>query len=218
MSCDNRLSPAEYEDLGRLEDVIGNGLDSFERVGRALQEVHDRRLYRCGHKTWDDYCRVRWGVQRAHAYRLMRAAEVVVGLAAVSPVGDKLPASEAQARPLGSLPQDQRKTVWDAAVNDAGGRQPTQAQVEALTRKALAGLPAAKQAELVAAAEQEHFDEAARDDEQDARDERTRRLERLRSLLRQAKKTAAGLGGEANTFLDLLRPLVAELHSLEAAS
>jgi hypothetical protein len=218
MSCGAQLTPAERSDLGRLEDVIGEGLDSFERVGKALAEVHDRKLYRGGHKTWDDYCRLRWGVQRAYAYRLMTASAVVEGLAALSPIGDKLPATESQARPLGQLPEDARKTVWDAAVNEAGGQQPTASRVEALTRQALAGLSAAKQAELVASAEKEHVEKAARGRRQDDRDERTRRLDKTRSLLKQVKKTMGGLGGEADTFLELLRPLVAELNSLEACA
>ena len=49
--------------------------------------------------TFEEYCKERWGMNRAHAYRLIDAAEVVNNL---SPIGD-IPVNESQARPLTQL-------------------------------------------------------------------------------------------------------------------
>ena len=63
--------------------------------------------------TFEEYCKERWGMNRAHAYRLIDAAEVVNNL---SPIGD-IPANESQARPLTALrdnPELQR-AAWERA-------------------------------------------------------------------------------------------------------
>ena len=72
-----------------------------------------RRLYRHTHATFEDYCRERWGMNRAHAYRLIDAATVAVNL---SPMGDILPTAERQARPLTVLEPAQQREAWQRAV------------------------------------------------------------------------------------------------------
>ena len=55
---------------------------------------------------WEDYCRERWGLGRAHAYRLIDAAATAE---AVSPVGDIT--NERQARALSGLPAEEQRKV-----------------------------------------------------------------------------------------------------------
>jgi hypothetical protein len=62
-------------------------------VGATLDEIHSRRLYKPKYKNFKTYLQERWGISRAHGYRLMAAAKV----AEMSPTGDK-PANEHQAR------------------------------------------------------------------------------------------------------------------------
>ena len=103
-------------------------------VGNALATIRDDELHRETHKSFKAYCEERWGFSRQHAYRLIEAAEVEKDVspkgAEVSPRGDTLPPSgEKQMRSLSKLPKDQRAAAWADAVDGAGGKQPTAAQV-----------------------------------------------------------------------------------------
>jgi hypothetical protein len=110
----------DRQDLERLEGVIQRNLQSFYEVGRALMEIRDRELYK--HKnggayaTFEAYCRGTWDFNRAHAYRLMGSAKVIEVL---SPIGDTIPATESQARPLSRLEPEQQKQAWQKAVETA---------------------------------------------------------------------------------------------------
>lgn len=123
------LSADEQAALIECEIVIERGLQTFVEVGTALATIRDQKLYRLTHKTFEDYCDQRWSMQRAHAYRLMEAAQVVTDL---SPIGDILPANEAQARPLTAVPADQRAAVWHQAVETAPHGKVTGAHVQSV--------------------------------------------------------------------------------------
>jgi hypothetical protein len=123
----NELSTTEARQLERCEAVIERGLHTFLEVGTALCEIRDRRLYRAGHETFEAYCRERWGMGRAHAYRMIDAAKVVENL---SPIGD-IPRSESVARPLLHLDPPQQREAWSRAVETAPGGKPTAAHVKA---------------------------------------------------------------------------------------
>ena len=93
------MSPAcQASLLAALEKTIEKGLDGFLRVGAALAEIRDRRLYKHDYKTFDAYCVKRWNMRRAHAYRLIQAEQVVNSL---SPNGRQI--NERQARELGRV-------------------------------------------------------------------------------------------------------------------
>ena len=49
---------------------------AFFEAGKALMELRDRRLYRSTHKTFEDYCRDRFGHNRRQSYLLMDAAVI----------------------------------------------------------------------------------------------------------------------------------------------
>jgi len=120
------LTLEQRAELQRCERVIQSGLETFELVGNALLSVRDSKLYRETHGTFEDYCREKWAIERAHAHRLIGAAKVVANL---SPTGDT-PKTERQARPLTKLEPEQQKEAWTAAVEASGG-QPTAKHVEA---------------------------------------------------------------------------------------
>lgn len=54
------------------------------------------------HRTFDVYCKVRWGFTHRHANRLILASEVNDNL---GPMGPK-PSTERQVRPLAQLPAE----------------------------------------------------------------------------------------------------------------
>ena len=128
------LAPVEADRLQSLEATIAAGLQTFHEVGSALLEIRDSRLYRQTHATFEDYCRERWGMERAHAYRLIEASEVVSRL---SPIGDMaVPANEGQARALGQFDQELRPVVMRAtkAHADATGKPITAGLIEGVGR------------------------------------------------------------------------------------
>ncbi len=117
----------EHEQLTMLESTIERGLGTFSDVGAALALIRDGRLYRELHRTFEDYCRERWDIQRAHAYRLIDGAAVVANL---SPIGDILPSTESQARPLAGLEPEIQRQVWERSVETAPDGKVTAKHVE----------------------------------------------------------------------------------------
>ncbi|MBD2452348.1 hypothetical protein H6G76_35660 [Nostoc sp. FACHB-152] len=133
------LSQEEQRDRARLEEKVET---AFYEAGCALRELRDRRLYRSTHKTFEEYCKERFGFERRHPYRLIEAAGVVDNLKKMCPIWTQknvvsktvtvetvgtsvLPTSEGQVRPLTTLePQEQQK-AWQQAVEAVGGKVPS---------------------------------------------------------------------------------------------
>jgi hypothetical protein len=92
---------------------------------------------------FEEYVQDRFCLKRAHSYRLIEAALVVENLEAkclplgdnqqessptqsMSPIGRQiLPTSERQCRPLTQLNPDLQREVWQQAVKESGGKQPS---------------------------------------------------------------------------------------------
>jgi len=119
----------ESRRLVELETTIGAGLQTFVEVGEALLEIRDSRLYRIEHRTFEAYCREKWGMSRPRVYQLIGASQVAKQ---VSTIVDKAPSTESQARPLTKLPPEKQAEAWTKAQGKADGKQPTASQVEAV--------------------------------------------------------------------------------------
>lgn len=52
----------------------------FVEIGLALATIRDRRLYRAEFRTFEEYCRERWGFSRRRAYQLIACARIYVHL------------------------------------------------------------------------------------------------------------------------------------------
>jgi hypothetical protein len=113
------LNIEESHELERCEVVIKQGLNTFIEVGQALMTIREKRLYRIGFKTFEDYCVGRWGMVQQSATRLIRAYETVSNLQS-EPIGSVLPKSENQVRPLTSLEPEIQKEVWTEVVKTHG--------------------------------------------------------------------------------------------------
>jgi hypothetical protein len=107
------ISLVESQRLIELEKVIEGGRQTFVEVGTALAEICDSRIYRSEHKSFDDYCRARWGWGKAYAYQLIGCAEVKK-----SPIGDSV-INQAQAKELAKVPKTKRETVIKSATAKA---------------------------------------------------------------------------------------------------
>ncbi|MBE8967514.1 hypothetical protein IQ277_14995 [Nostocales cyanobacterium LEGE 12452] len=106
---------------------------AFFEAGKALMELRDRRLYRSTHKTFEEYCRSRFGYTRMAATYKIAAATVMENLSTIglqnvemSTSGLQiLPTNERQVRPLVALEPEVQRTAWQQAVQVAGGKVPT---------------------------------------------------------------------------------------------
>ena len=146
------LTPEEESDRLNLERKVER---AFYEAGSALLQLRDRRLYRSTHNSFEEYVQDRFGMKRAHSYRLIEAALVVDNLEAkclplgykpespptqsMSPIGIQkslgddgetsgrqiLPTSERQVRPLTKLEPEQQREAWTKAVETAGGKVPS---------------------------------------------------------------------------------------------
>jgi hypothetical protein len=75
------LSEEEVRDLERLERTVER---AFYHAGSALQELRDRRLYRDGYDSFEDYCRGRFGHSRQKANYLIMGAAIYRTLSAAN--------------------------------------------------------------------------------------------------------------------------------------
>ncbi len=121
------LNTIERRDLRNAEAAIEKGQLTFVEVGNALLTVREGKLYRESHKTFEAYCKDRWGFERRHAYRLIGAAAVAEEM---SPIGHKIK-NESQARELGKVPEDQRQAVIEQAAEATNGKPTAKAIQEA---------------------------------------------------------------------------------------
>jgi hypothetical protein len=111
------LNIDESHELERCEVVIKQGLQTFIEVGQALMTIKEKRLYRIGFKTFEDYCVERWSITKTQANRLIQASETIISL---TPIGVIMPQTESQVRPLTSLEPEIQKEVWTEVVKTHG--------------------------------------------------------------------------------------------------
>ncbi len=71
------LSPREEMKLAELERIIEKDFAAFLRVGRALVEINELRLYRTEDgRTFKEYCKEIWDLSKSRAHQLMDAVVV----------------------------------------------------------------------------------------------------------------------------------------------
>src|ERR1019366_1351557 len=74
---DINLDFTESNRLAELENIISSGIRTFDKVGTALFEIRDARLYRQEHKTFKDYCRAKWKMTDRRPRQLIDATATV---------------------------------------------------------------------------------------------------------------------------------------------
>ena len=147
----NPLNSLERATLRKCERTIQQGQETFREVGLALATVRDGELYREEYKSFRAYCEAKWNFSRQRADQLMIAAQVshtppkptsTTGCRSSEGYADPqegydlpTPATERQVRELAKLPEDQRAAAWADAVEEAGGGQPTAAQVKEVVER-----------------------------------------------------------------------------------
>lgn len=136
----SELTEQEISDRLHLERKVER---AFFEAGKALAELRDRKLYRSTHKTFEEYCKQRFGYTRITASYKIAAATVMDnlltnGLQKEEIATDELqtpkmltnglqilPNNERQVRPLASLEPEVQREAWQKAVEEAGGKVPS---------------------------------------------------------------------------------------------
>ena len=98
---------------------------AFYEAGLALQTLRDKKLYRSTHKTFQDYCKDRFGFTKRSAYYLIDTVQIVDNLQKSEPMVHIMPTSERQCRPLKSLEPEGQREAWNKAVEKAKGKVPS---------------------------------------------------------------------------------------------
>jgi hypothetical protein len=95
-----------------------------------------------GYASWAEYCEQEFQMKKAHAYRLLKAAQILETTLTQSPIGDsfkvtsQVPESEALARELVPLIRNPQALdeAWNEAVEQAGGVPTAQGVHEVVAR------------------------------------------------------------------------------------
>ena len=132
------LLSKDEELIIELEQKVTRALKASVEAARALYQIYTFKggaYWRRDHKSFEAYCRARWGYQKAHCYRLLGTGEFVAALIKgvspheESPNGDSwkgwYPVSEAQVRPLLKLPIAHRFSFWTDLVTHTPSSQLT---------------------------------------------------------------------------------------------
>ena len=118
------FTSAERKTRDRLAKQVRAGLDSvregFVSVGDGLGLILSGKLYRETHPSFEAFTEAEFGIQRAHAHRLVNAA---ARFRSIAPVAEKkglpVPQNEAQLRPLAKLDAKEAVEVWTLAAKRA---------------------------------------------------------------------------------------------------
>lgn len=124
------------------EQIIEKGLETYMKVGYALMEIRDNRLYRKDFNTFEEYCQEKWGKSRYWAYNFIKASEVAGVLESVDNC-QQIPETESQARPLTKLETpEQQAEAWSNAVANTQQKsgKPTAKEVDDEVKKLQAKL------------------------------------------------------------------------------
>ncbi|MBW4599708.1 MAG: hypothetical protein KME29_08840 [Calothrix sp. FI2-JRJ7] len=124
------LSYDEQQEREHLERLVER---AFYEAGKGLRILRDKKLYRSTHRSFEVYCRERFGFERRQPYRLIEAADVVDNLIEMCPTRTHLlPTNEYQVRPLTKLEASEQKECWRLAVEEAGGKLPSNNSVKSI--------------------------------------------------------------------------------------
>ncbi len=137
------LTAGEAKQFERLQKVVFEGLRDFIRVGNALAEIRERKLYRKVTPTFEGYCKIVFDLSESRVYQLMDAYQVTENLHSCGgfedddgEVIDLKPINEAQCRPLAGLLPEQQRQVWGHVVESvAPGAKVTASLVAKVTKK-----------------------------------------------------------------------------------
>lgn len=122
------LTSAETSKLSEYEETIERHIEAFWEVGNALMAIRDQKLYREDYKTFEQYCKERWAIERREAYKLIDSARVVQNVPILAQIGSK----QSHTAPLSPLPPDQQREAYQKAKDTAPNGKVTAKHVQAV--------------------------------------------------------------------------------------
>lgn len=122
------LTAAEAQALAEAEAVIEAQMNGLLEAMQALATIHQQRLYRATHPTFEAYVGERWNLSRSQGHRMVRAGAVLASLAEAD-VSHACDISGRALDVLASVPEGERAAVYTEAVSLAGGT-PTAGDVQ----------------------------------------------------------------------------------------
>ena len=72
-----KLKKAETKRLKELEEIIDDNIKGVFKVGSALREIREKRLYRDLYDNFDEYCYDKWDFGRRYAEFQIQAVSVI---------------------------------------------------------------------------------------------------------------------------------------------
>ena len=71
------LERSRTQRLRECEKVLAANMEEFVRVGLALKEIRDERLYKDAEfERFEDYCRQKWELSKSYAHNVIGSAEL----------------------------------------------------------------------------------------------------------------------------------------------
>jgi len=130
----------ELQTLGELEETIAKGEGSFVETGLSLATIRKGNLHlEAGYKTFEAYCRGRWGFTRQRACQLIGGAETAKHLETI--VNTVSPTNEGQVRQLAGRSLDEAAEIWKLANAMASGAPVTGSLVKKAIKTLLGEVP-----------------------------------------------------------------------------
>lgn len=118
----SELTVTQQRRLKVLEQEIATGAAD---IYRSLRAIHDEKLYRGQHGTFEDYCRERWQMSARHAQNLLKHGQIlrVMEASADPKIGTIVPKiKEAHTREVADLPPEQAAAIVTETVESTGGK------------------------------------------------------------------------------------------------
>ncbi|HUE83339.1 MAG TPA: hypothetical protein VMM84_14590 [Pyrinomonadaceae bacterium] len=98
----------------RLKGEVRNWWEDRFKVGEALKEIREGKLYQDEYRSFEEFTEAEFGIKRTYAHRLIEAAQVKESVKML-PIGNKV-VHESQARALAPVPIEQREEVLTKVV------------------------------------------------------------------------------------------------------
>jgi len=112
----SQVTKSRKQRLRACEKVLTEHMEEFVRVGLALKEIRDERLYKeDGFERFEDYCRKKWEISRKYADKVIASADLRIKLPTTTPTG-RHEWTERAVRELKRLPADTKAKAVAARV------------------------------------------------------------------------------------------------------
>src|SRR5262245_18258337 len=110
----SEIDKSRNERLRACEKALAEHMEEVIKGGLAVKEIRDDKMYQeDGFKTFEDYCKGKWGITKQRSYQLMDASELRLKLPTLpEPNESQQPVdsswNESQMRQLGRLGSDSK--------------------------------------------------------------------------------------------------------------